>query len=158
MSLQQLKKIRAQRVERLHSELQRSKTFYTQSENEVEQAKKRLRDYGIWRINQEKVLFERLQSDYFSPSEMKDYNITLEKQKFKEERLREEIPVLIGELNSAQNKLDKARNKLQLATKEMEKVQEFIDLQEKEDAAEEEKQEENIVDELSSFKSSLRES
>ena len=102
------------------------------------------------------MLFERLQSDYFSPNEMKDYNITLEKQKFKEERLREEIPVLIGELNSAQNKLDKARNKLQLATKEMEKVQEFIDLQEKEGAAEEEKQEEDIADELSSFKSSLR--
>jgi len=152
MSLQQLKKIRSQRVERIYSELQQVKAIYAQSENELKQARITFEEYGVWRIAQEKLLFDHLQSDYFSPNQMKDYNLTLEKQKEKESQLEDEIPSFISHLETAEKELEKVRRKLQLATKGMEKVDEFIDYEEKEEAAIEEKQEEDLADELSCFK------
>ncbi len=156
MSLEQLKKIRSQRVERIYRELQKAKSLFEQAERELQQARVELQNYSIWRGEQKKSLFGALQGDCFSPNDIKGYNLKLEKLKEKESQLREVIPDVKVKLEDAKKDLDKAKEKLQNANKDMQKVDEFVHMQNEEAELIEEKQEENVADELSCFKSSQR--
>ncbi len=154
MSIKQLKKIRSQRVERIYRELQRAKSSFAEAELKLQQARVEFRDYGSWRVQQQAAMFDTLQGDSFSPNEIRGYNLKLESLKEKEEQLKDVIPAFEVQLEDVEKNLNKVREKLQHANKDMEKVDEFIKIRSQEDMLLEEKQEENVADELSCFKSS----
>lgn len=156
MSLEQLKRIRIQRVRRVYTELQRAKTVYAQTELELQNAHDELNNYHHWRLQHEQELFDQLQSDFFSPSELGDYNIRLDRLKQREDELRNMIPVVEKRLEACRQEVVDAQLRLQKVTKDKEKVDEFLLMEEGEEKSIQEKQEEELVDEISCFKSSLR--
>lgn len=157
MSIAQLKKIRSQRVERIYTELQRSRASFYQAEIELQQAKEAFINYSLWRKQEEVSLFNSLQqSDSFSANAFKSYNLKVESLKLKEVQLNDAIPAFETTLDAAKKTLEGVQKKLQTANKDREKIEEFIDIQKREDKLIEEAQEENVADELSCFKSSQK--
>ncbi|MEE9350884.1 MAG: YscO family type III secretion system apparatus protein [Thiotrichaceae bacterium] len=157
MSVAQLKKIRSQRVERIYIELQRLKSSFRQAEIELQQARDEFENYSLWREREERSLFNSLQqSDSFSANTIKNYNLKVESLKLNESQLNNAIPAFEKNLDATKKVLEKVQEKLQIANKDMEKVDEFIDIQKVEDKLIEEAQEENVADELSCFKSSQK--
>jgi flagellar biosynthesis chaperone FliJ len=156
MSLSQLKTIRSQRVERGYTELQRIKAAFAQAEAKLQEAKDNYKNYCNWCIEQQKELFSQLQSGDFYPEKINQYHQKLEKLKEKELVLKEVIPSFEVDLKASFERLNEAKETLQSANKELEKVEEFIDMQKTKDKEEEEKQEEEVIDELNCFKSSRK--
>lgn len=156
MSLSQLKQIRSQRVERRHTELQREKAAFSQAEIKLTEAKESYRKYCTWRLDHQKHLFEKLQSGDFYPEKINQYNQNLEKLKEKELALKEIIPAFEVEHKASFERLEKSKQVLQVANKDMEKVEEFIKMERAKSKDAEEKQEEELADEMSNFKSSQK--
>ncbi len=156
MSLSQLKQIRSQRVERRYTELQREKAAFSQAETKLADAKTNYREYCLWRLDHQKHLFEKLQSGDFYPQKINQYNQKLEQLKEKELALKEIIPTFEVEFKASFARLEKSKQVLKAANKDMEKVEEFIKMERVKSKDAEEKQEEEEADEMSSFKSSQK--
>ncbi len=156
MSLQQLKTIRQQRAKRVYIELKRARSSYEQAERDWQAALNAVENYKIWRIRQEKILFDELHGDYFSPDKLGTYHVTLDRLKQQEEQLTATVPEYERQRDQALQLLEQCKEALQNVNRDKEKVDEFIEMQEKEEKLIEEKQEENVADELSCFKSSRR--
>lgn len=152
MSLQQLKTIRKQRMERTYIELQASKEHLKVCEDNVQQGKKKLADFRVWRLKHQETLFTELQTSYFSPDDLQNYMAKLEQFKAEEEALAEEIPRLEREFEAAKTRLLQLRKKLADINRDLEKVNEFIDMEKEELQLLANKKEEDIVDELASFR------
>ena len=154
MSLKELKKIRKQRMERTYIELQVSKQKLKDSENKLAQAKSQRDEFHRWRLEHQETLFNGLQDDYFSPEDLKNYLMKLDNMKLEEQLLVEKIPILEKEVEEVKVELFNARQRLENVNRELEKVNEFLDIEAKEGLKIEELKEEDEVDELSSFRAS----
>ncbi len=154
MSLKELKKIRKQRMERTYIELQLCKQKFKDSEIELLQGKSRLDEFHLWRLEHQESLFNGLQDDYFSPDDLKNYLMKLDKMKLEESFLEEKIPMLQKAIEDAKEELFNARKRLENVNRELEKVNEFLDIEVQEGLKVEEQKEEDAVDELSSFRAS----
>jgi flagellar biosynthesis chaperone FliJ len=152
MSLQQLKTIRKQRMERIYVELQASKEQLKYCEENVAQGKLKLEDFHQWRMEHQETLFTDLQTDCFSPNDLQNYMVKLVKFKEEEQALVEEIPRLENVLEAAKNRLSQVRRQLVDINRDLEKVNEFIEMEQEELVLAENKREENTVDELASFR------
>ena len=156
MSLSQLKQIRSQRVERSHTELQREKAAFSQAEMKLTKAKEDYREYCVWKLDHQKHLFEKLQGGDFYAEKINQYNQNLEKLKEKELALKEIIPTFEVELRASFERLEKSKQVLKVANKDMEKVEEFIKMENAKNEDDQEKQEEELADEMSTFKNSQK--
>ena len=154
MSLEQLKLIRQQRAKRVYIEVQRAREIYEQAIRDLQDARNEVENYKIWRIRQQKVLFEKLQEGEFTADKLGSYNTTVERMKEQEQRLTATLPEYEEKYKQAQKVLELSREQLKNVNKDKEKVDEFIDMQAKEEKVIQERKEENEVDELSCFKSS----
>ena len=152
MSLQQLKTIRKQRMERIYVELQASKEQLKLCEENVQKGKHRLEDFHQWRIKHQEVLFSDLQTACFSPHDLQSYMGKLVHFKEEEEALRMEIPRLENALEVATNRLSEVRKTLADSNRDLEKVNEFLEMEKEELAIVEAKNEESTIDELASFR------
>jgi len=152
MSLQQLKTIRKQRMERTYVELQASKEQLKSCEKNVHQGKLKLEDFHQWRMEHQEMLFTDLQTACFSPNDLQNYMAKLVQFKTEEETLVAEIPRLESALEAAKNKLSQVRRQLADINRDLEKVNIFIEMEQEELALAENKKEENTVDELASFR------
>ncbi len=152
MSLQQLKTIRKQRMERIYVELQASKEQLKHCEENVYQGKLKLDDFHQWRMEHQETLFTDLQTDCFSPNDLQSYMAKLVQFKEEEEVLAEEIPRLENVLETAKNRLSEVRRQLVDINRDLEKVNEFIEMEQEALILDENKKEENRVDELANFR------
>ena len=112
MSLQQLKMIRKQRMERTYVELQVSKEQPKSCEENISQGKLKLENFHQWRMEHQETLFSDLQTDYFSPNDLQNYMAKLVQFKTEEEALEAEIPRLESAFETAKNKLSEVRGRL----------------------------------------------
>lgn len=152
MSLQQLKTIRKQRMERTYIELQAGKEQLKVCEDNVQHGKQKLADFRVWRLAHQESLFTDLQTSYFSPDDLQNYMAKLEQFKAEEEALAEEIPRLEQVFEAAKTRLLLLRKKLADINRDLEKVNEFIDMEKEELQLLANKKEEDTVDELASFR------
>ncbi|CAA6815714.1 MAG: Unknown protein [uncultured Thiotrichaceae bacterium] len=153
MSLDQLQKIRNQRLERTYIEVQLNSDAEKQAIEAIRQARQDLENFMIRKKETQDHLFDQLNDGSFSIDEMATYNKTLSNIDAEEMRVRENIPLREKELHAAQNRLKESKEKLQSVTKDLEKVKEFITVVDKEKLQEEEKAEESLIDELATLRS-----
>jgi len=151
MSLEQLKTIRKQRMERTYIELQVSKDKLNVCENDVHQAKLKFDEFHHWRLEHQETLFSRLQSASFSSDDLQRYMTKLEGLKEEEEALKAEVPRLEKKAEVARAALSQLRVKLVNISRDLEKAKEFIEMEKEAIRLEENKKEDEIVDELASF-------
>lgn len=143
--------MRKQRIERLLTELQRAKSSVKKAQELVVQAEQEFEDYKVWRVKEEKSMFNTLHGGNFSADRMRGYNASLEKLKERQVLLESVIPGRKNELKKAQEVLDLTQKKLQEATKKKEKIDEFLKEEDKINVAAEEHAEEEVVDEINCF-------
>lgn len=153
MSLDQLQKIRNQRLERTYIEVQLNRGAEEQAIEAIRQARQDLEDFMIRKKSTRDHLFDQLNDGHFSIDEMETYNKTLSNIDAEEIRVREQIPLREKELYAAQERLKQSKEKLQSVTKDLEKVKEFITVVDKEKLQEAEKEEESMIDELATLRS-----
>lgn len=153
MSLHQLQKIRNQRLERTYIEVQLNRGAEEQAIEAIRQARQDLENFMIHKKVTQDDLFDQLNDGNFSIDEMATYNKTLSNIDAEEIRVREQIPLREKELYAAQERLKQSKEKLQSVTKGLEKVKEFITVDDKEKLQEAEKEEESMNDELAALRS-----
>lgn len=151
MSLQQLKTIRKQRMERTYVELQAGKEHLKLCKKNIVQGKQRFEDFCVWRLEHQETLFTSLQTACFSPDDLQNYRVKLAQLKEEEQALAEEIPPLESALAMAENTLSQVRRQLADINRDLEKVNEFIEMEKEEKQLSDNKKEENTIDELASF-------
>jgi len=153
MNLDQLQKIRNQRLERTYIEVQLNRGAEEQAIEAIRQARQDLEDFMIRKKKTRDDLFDQLNEGSFSIDEMESYNKTLSNIEAEEIRIREQIPLREKELYVAQDRLKQSKEKLQSVSKDLEKVKEFINVENKEKLQEAEKEEESLIDELATLRS-----
>ena len=151
MSMSLLLKLRKQRIERLMTELQHAKTAVKIAQEAVEQAETEFSDYKMWRVKEEKSMFNALHGGNFSADKMRGYNATLDRLKEKQIKLEGVIPERKIELEKSIQTFDSVQKKLQEATKKKEKIDEFLKVEEEQELKVEEMVEEEVIDELNCF-------
>lgn len=153
MSLDQLQKIRNQRLERTYIEVQLNRSAEEQAIDAIRQARQDLEEFMVKKKRVRDTLFDQLNDGQFSIDEMEAYNQTLSNIDAEEVKVREQIPLRERDLQEAQNRLKQSKEKLQSVTKDLEKVKEFITVVDKEKARQAEKEEEGLIDELATLRS-----
>lgn len=151
MSLQQLKRIRQERAKRVYIEVQRAREIYDKAARDLHDARNEVENYKIWRIRQQKILFEKLQDGLFTPDKLGAYNATVDRMKQQEQRLTATLEEYKDLYIKAEKILSESREQLKSVNKDQEKVDAFIEMQAREDRIIQQRQEENAQDELSSF-------
>lgn len=153
MSLEQLKKIRSQRLERTYIEVQLNRGSEKQAIEAIRQARQDLEDFMIRKKQARDALFDQLNDGSFSVDEIETYTKSLANIDAEEAHFREQIPLRESELYAAQERLKQSKGKLQSVTKDLEKVKEFIIVEDEQKLQEAEKEEESLIDELATLRS-----
>jgi hypothetical protein len=129
MSLEQLKKIRARRMEQRFIELQEQRRIFAEHEQLLREKEQQLRDFGHWRLQHQEALFAKLQNQPFGPQALFDYQKTLEQLREEEERLRAQLAEAGQALQSAESQVQAAQHQSNEANLKLEKLKEIIKMQ-----------------------------
>lgn len=129
MSLEQLKKIRARRMEQRFVELQEQRRIMAEKELLTRQKEQELADFGHWRLQHQETLFANLKNQPFGPQALFDYQKTLEQLRQQEEHLQAELADNYKGLQTAESQVQAAQKQSSEANLKLEKLKEIIKLQ-----------------------------
>ena len=148
MSLKQLEKIRSQRLESSSIAVQMCRKAWDQSIADKLALDKQLEEFAVWKDEQRDVLFNSLNKGEFSVDKLDGYNADLNRLDQHEKELMDQAPQKEEAVKKAQKNFEKAQEKLQSVTKDLEKVKEFISVDAKKGLKLEESNEELQIDDL----------
>lgn len=137
MSMEQLKTIRARRMEQRFIELQEQRRILLEQEQYLRQKEQQLASFGQWRLEHQETLFANLKHQPFAPQMLFAYQKTLEDLRQEEERLRAELADAHQGLQAAEAQVQTAQRHSSEANLKLEKLKEIIKTQDAKKSREE---------------------
>lgn len=131
MSLEQLQKIRARRLEKQQTEVMAHRHTVAAAQTALAQAHQDLEQFRAWRLNHQEELFKGLQGQSCTPQAMQEYRTKLEILAKQEEQLRAAIPVAQQKLEQTMAGLRKAQQEANALAMKNEKTKEIVETQHK---------------------------
>ncbi|OQX15859.1 MAG: hypothetical protein BWK73_05615 [Thiothrix lacustris] len=129
MSLEQLKTIRARRMEQRFIELQEQRRILQTQEQHLHDKEQCLVNFGQWRLERQETLFASLKNQPFAPQMLFEYQKNLEDLRVEEERLRAEVADAQQGLQTAAAQVQTAQQHSSEANLKLEKLKEMIKMQ-----------------------------
>lgn len=130
MSLEQLKTIRARRMEQRFIELQEQRRILQTQEKHLHEKEQQLVQFGQWRLEHQEALFASLKNQPFAPQMLFEYQKNLEDLRVEEERLRAELAEAQQSLQAAVDHVQVAQQQSTEANIKLEKLKEMIKVEE----------------------------
>ncbi len=137
MSLEQLKTIRARRMEQRFIELQEQRRILQTHEQQLHEKEQQLVSFGQWRLEHQEALFASLKNQPFAPQMLFEYQKNLEDLRLEEERLRAELADAQQGLQAATAQVQTAQQHSSEANLKLEKLKEIIKVQDDKKSREE---------------------
>lgn len=129
MSLVELQKIRARRLEKKQTEVLQYKQAVVDAERNLAQAIVKTDQFRQWRLTHQEELFKGLQSQPCTPQSMQDYQTNLLALAHQEEQLRSAIPNAQNLLEQANQALSRIRAEMNALAMKNEKTKEIVETQ-----------------------------
>lgn len=155
MSLKKLLDIRTKRKERVFLELSIANDVVVARKIDLNNANNYLIHFRDWRVKEQKSLFDTLTSKQFTPKEYEKYMAKLTKIDAQEHQLIEQIKLAESAVQDAEKNYQKIKTKSLAVTRELEKLTEILEGEEKDEKImklrKEEREAEDFMPSLRSF-------
>lgn len=131
MSLVELQKIRARRLEKKQTEVMQAKLAVGAAERSLAQTILKVDQFRQWRLSHQEELFKGLQAQACTPPVMQEYQTKLFALSQQEEQLRTAIPTAQKLLEQANQAFAKMRAEMSALAMKNEKTKEIVETQHK---------------------------